>query len=126
VTALTTYVEAWIANDVDRITEAVTEDCVVIESYGPVYRGRDRVREWAQKWFAAGGVVHRWDVVDQFSADHREVAEWIFECTFAGDRSTFEGATIATVRDGLISELREYQTTASLYDWQGTWPDTSR
>ena len=27
----------------------------------------------------------------------------------------------AAVADGLLVELREYQTTAALYEWQGTW-----
>jgi len=51
----------------------------------------------------------------------REVAQWTFECTWAGERSTFDGATIARVAEGLVVELREYRTTAALYDWQGTW-----
>ncbi|GAB3758268.1 nuclear transport factor 2 family protein [Microlunatus parietis] len=118
---LAEYMDAWIAADVERIAAAVTEDCVIIECYGPVYRGRELVRHWAEAWFGAGGVVHRWDAGDHFSAEDREVAQWTFECTWAGERSVFDGATVARVKDGLIAELREYQTTAPLYDWRGTW-----
>lgn len=122
VTALTEYIEAWIANDAARIADAVTEDCVVTECYGPVYRGRPCVRRWADAWFAAGGVVHGWTVRDHLVADDREVAQWTFTCTWNGEQSTFDGATIARVSsDGLIAELREYQTTAALYDWDGVW-----
>lgn len=32
-----------------------------------------------------------------------------------------EGATIAEVEEGRIVELREYETSAPLYDWTGTW-----
>ncbi|MFT4230064.1 MAG: nuclear transport factor 2 family protein [Microbacterium sp.] len=91
------------------------------ECYGPVYRGRDCVRRWAQDWFAAGGIVHRWDITDHFIAADREVAQWTFECTWGGQRSTFDGATIARIAEGLVAELREYQTTAARYDWHGTW-----
>ena len=119
--ALTAYIDAWVANDADRIVDAVAEDCVITECYGPVYRGRTWVRRWATEWFAAGGAVHRCDVTDHFVAADREVAQRIFECTWDGRRSAFEGATIARITSGLIAELREYQTTAPLYDWQGTW-----
>lgn len=120
-TALTEYMEAWVAGDPARIAGAVEEGCVVTECYGPVYRGRDRVREWADAWFSAGGLVHAWILTDHFSGQDREAAQWVFECTWKGERGTFEGATIARYDHGLISELREYETSAPLYDWEGSW-----
>lgn len=119
--ALTEYIEAWAAGDADRIAAAVTEDCVVTECYGPVYRGREVVLRWARAWFAAGGVVHRWELTDHVVAGDHEVAQWTFECTWGSERPAFDGATVARVSDGLVAELREYQTTAPLYDWDGTW-----
>lgn len=120
-TTLTEYIDAWVATDPERIAALVAEDAVVTESYGPVYRGRDWVRRWALAWFDAGGVVHRWDITDHIVAGDREVAQWTFECTWDGHRSTFEGATVARLTDGLIVELREYQTTAPLWEWRGSW-----
>lgn len=115
------YLTAWVANDPEQIAAAVAEDCIITESYGPVYRGRDRVREWALKWFAAGGVVHRWTITDYFSVGEREAAQWEFECTWQGSRGSFDGATLSSADGGLVTSLREYQTTAPLYDWTGTW-----
>ncbi|MFT3874992.1 MAG: nuclear transport factor 2 family protein [Propioniciclava sp.] len=119
--ALTDYIDAWVAHDIERIAAAVAENCVITECYGPIYRGRARVREWADAWFAAGGIIHRWQITDHLVAGDREAAPWTFECTWNGARSAFDGATIATVTDGVIADLREYQTTAPLYDWQGSW-----
>lgn len=119
--ALAEYMDAWVAADLERIAAAVAEECVITECYGPVYRGREWVRRWAEAWFGAGGVVHRWEVGDHFGTEDREVAQWTFECTWAGERGVFDGATVARVGGGLITELREYQTTAPLYDWRGTW-----
>jgi hypothetical protein len=65
--------------------------------------------------------VHRWDITDHIVTGDREVAEWTFECTWRGDRSTFDGASVARVHSDLIAELREYQTSAPLYDWLGAW-----
>ncbi len=55
--ALTECIDAWVANDADRIAAAVAEDCIITERYGPVYRGRDCALRWAQAWFAAGRIA---------------------------------------------------------------------
>ena len=47
--------------------------------------------------------------------------EWRFTCTYGGNRTTVDGATVARVRAGRIVHLREYQTSGDLYDWTGTW-----
>ncbi len=120
-TALARYMDAWLSEDVERIAAAVAERCVITECYGPVYRGRETVRLWATRWFAEGGRVHGWSLTDRFATGDREVGEWVFDCTWQGRRSTFEGSSIARVADGSIVELREYQTTAPLYDWHGVW-----
>lgn len=118
---LVRYIEAWTSGDPARIAHCVTPDCVIIECYGPVYRGRDRVLQWARAWFEAGGVVHAWDVRDRMVAGDRQVAEWTFTCTWGGRRSTFDGCSVARARDGRIARLREYATSAPLYDWTGEW-----
>lgn len=120
-TPLERYVTAWLSGDPDRIAETVAAACIVTECYGPVYRGRETVRRWAQTWFGAGGVVHRWNIWDRFGTADREAAQWTFECTWQGRRSSFDGATVIRVQDGLVVELREYQTSAPLYEWNGTW-----
>lgn len=119
--ALTRYIDAWLEGDADRVASTVAVECVITECYGPIYRGRAYVRWWAEEWFAAGGVIHRWDVNDIFSLGEQHVAQWTFDFTWRGKRSLFDGASIARSSDGLVSELREYQTTAPLYEWHGTW-----
>jgi len=105
-TPLLAYIEAWVAHDSDRIARTVAENCTITECYGPVYRGRERVRQWAEAWFAAGGIVHRWEVTDHFIVDDREAAQWVFECTWDGTRSSFEGASVCRVQGRLVRELR--------------------
>jgi hypothetical protein len=119
--ALTDYIDAWVANDPRRIARAVSGRCTIIESYGPVYQGRACVQQWAEAWIAAGGIVHEWTITDHFVAGDREAAQWVFECTWDGRRGRFEGASIARSLEGLVSELREYQTTEPLYEWDGAW-----
>jgi ketosteroid isomerase-like protein len=119
--ALTDYINAWNTNDVDNIEATVTPDAVVTESYGPVYHGRERIREWAEKWLDRGGRVHSWTITNEFTVGDTIVAEWRFDYHEKGEDRSFDGSTIATVRDGKILRLREYATTAALYDWEGEW-----
>jgi ketosteroid isomerase-like protein len=119
--ALTDYIDAWSSNDTERIVSTVTPDADVTESYGPVYRGQERIREWADTWFARGGRVRSWVVTSELAAGDTIVAEWRFDYRADGEDRSFEGLTIATVRDGRIAALREYATTADLYTWEGEW-----
>ena len=117
------YVDAWRRHDMPGVLSTLTEDCAVIKSYGPVYRGRERVEQWMRAWFAAGGSVDAWDITSYSDAGDVLVAEWRFNCTWQGKATTFEGATIARLRGDKIAYLREYATTAPLYDWTGHWRD---
>lgn len=117
------YVDAWRRHDVPAVLATLTDDCVVIESYGPVYRGRPRVEQWMLAWLRAGGSVDSWTITSDTAAGDTLAAEWIFACTWKGAATTFEGATIARLEENKIAYLREYATTAPLYDWSGTWRD---
>lgn len=119
--ALTEYIEAWKSNDTERILATVTPDVVIAESFGPIYHGRDRVREWCEKWNVQGSRVRDWIVTNEVAVGDTLVAEWRFDYHQDGRDRSFLGATIATVRDGRIAELREYAITADLYTWEGEW-----
>lgn len=119
--ALSKYIDAWVRADAVGVAATLTDDCVVVECYGPVYHGRSRVEEWCRTWFDAGGMIHSWVVMWHRSGDAFEVAEWRFDCTWQGHRTRFEGCSVAVIRDGRIARLREYQTSAPLYDWEGQW-----
>ncbi|MDO0930317.1 nuclear transport factor 2 family protein [Streptomyces sp. DG2A-72] len=117
------YIDAWRRHDVVGVLGTLTDDCVIIESYGPVYRCRERVEQWMRAWFGAGGSVDSWEITWQGTTGEALIAEWIFSCTWQGKAATFEGATIARLEGEKIAYLREYATTAPLYDWTGTWRD---
>ncbi|WP_430501313.1 nuclear transport factor 2 family protein [Micromonospora trifolii] len=119
--ALTDYINAWNSNDTESIVATVTPDAVVTESYGPVYHGQERIREWADKWFGRGSRVLNWVITNEFTSGDTTVAEWRFDHREENENRSFEGLTIATERDGKIAALREYATTADLYTWEGEW-----
>lgn len=100
--ALTEYIAAWTTNDTERIVATVTDDVVVTESFGPVYYGRERVREWCEKWNQEGSRILDWTIAREFRAGDVLVAEWRFEYHQGGEDRTFLGATVATERDGVL------------------------
>jgi ketosteroid isomerase-like protein len=120
---LRAYLDGWRRHDIPAVLATLADDCVVIESYGPVYRGKQRVEEWMNAWFGGGGTVDKWDITSEAEAGRTLVAEWHFECTWKGSPGAFDGSTIARLHDGRITYLREYATTAPLYEWIGTWRD---
>ena len=107
---LRAYIDGWRRHDIPAVLATLTDDCVVIEFYGPVYRGKQRVEEWMNAWFDLGGSVDGWEITSEVVADATLVAEWHFECTWKGDVGAFDGSTVARLEDGRISYLREYAT----------------
>jgi ketosteroid isomerase-like protein len=121
VTPLSAYIDAWRRHDVTGVLATLTDDCVVIESYGPEYRGLARVEQWMRAWFAAGGSVDGWEVTMEAAAGDVLVAQWRFSCTWKGRSSAFDGITLARLDGPRIAYLREYATSSPLYDWTGEW-----
>lgn len=115
------YIAGWRAQDTNAILATLTPDCVVIESFGPVYRGHAWVERWVATWLAQNGRVLDWTIRDLHLLRDLEFAEWTFHYTLHGEERSFDGATIANLKDNKISCLREYATTAALYDWRGEW-----
>ncbi|HLG76322.1 MAG TPA: nuclear transport factor 2 family protein [Ktedonobacteraceae bacterium] len=113
------YIEGWIAGNREQILSTLDPACLVIESYGPTYRGKEMVGRWIDSWFVPGNSVNSWEITSFYSADEACFFEWIFECTYAGNRNSFGEASIARLSQGKIVFLREYATTAPRYEWGG-------
>lgn len=60
------YIEGWKVGDITKITITLTDNCVIIESHGPVYRGKEKVKQWIQNWNAARSKVDDWDITSFF------------------------------------------------------------
>jgi hypothetical protein len=112
------YVEGWLAGDRERILGPLAPDCVIVESHGPMYRGRDVVARWVDGAIADGVTVDRWDVTSLATADGACFFEWDFACTVAGDVWAFTGASVARFDETGIRSLHEYRLTAAPFDWR--------
>jgi ketosteroid isomerase-like protein len=113
------YVEGWKDADAGRVLETLRPDCVVVESHGTTYRGKEQVERWIESWFAEGNMIDQWDVTSFIAAKNACAFEWVFSCTIEGVRHSFEGASLALLEAGTISLLREYRMTQPRYEWDG-------
>jgi len=113
------YVGGWKAADVGRVLDTLRPDCVVVESHGTTYRGKEQVERWIESWFAEGNKIDQWDVTSLLETGEACAFEWVFSCTVKGEQHSFEGASFALVKAGAIALLREYRMTQPRYDWDG-------
>jgi ketosteroid isomerase-like protein len=94
-------VEGWRDGDAAEILATVTEDCAITESHGLTYHGKDQVVRWVETWFGAAGALLAWEI--------RSL------------EATHEATSVVRFRDEKIVSIREYATTALIYDWEGVW-----
>lgn len=113
-----TYVDGWRESNCAKILSGLDKECVVIESYGPTYCGIEKVGHWIDSWLGAGNTVDSWDITTFYVVGETCFFEWVFACTYAGSSYRFEGASVARLRNEKIVQLREYQTTHPLYEWE--------
>ena len=114
------YIDGWKRHDVQAVLACVTDDCEIVECYGPIYRGKATVEDWLTKWLKTGRVI-QWDVTRLWVTDNFESAQWHFCCSVDGTRHEFDGVSVCDLAAGKIRYMREYVTTEPLYEWKGAW-----
>ena len=113
------YMQAWLNQDEALFLSLLAPDVLVVESYGPVYRGHAECAAWFRGWHGAPafGRVIKWELGrSYFDATRSAVfCEWDFECLYEGKSGGFLGSSLYLLRDGLIAELHEYKTEREQY-----------
>jgi|SRR5581483_4592180 len=113
------YVAGWKEGNEQKILASLTNGCIVIESHGPVYRGKAAVAEWIEHWFLGKGKVKQWDITHYYQANNQTAAcEWIFEYSYQGKSNVIEGMSSIKFSGGKIKYIREYRTSKPLFEWQ--------
>lgn len=112
------YVNGWKEGKEEKILDVLTEDCIIIESHGPTYRGKGIVKKWIMDWHAQGNTVEKWVITSFYTCDDLIIFEWVFAYKNRKTRECFEGVSLAKIRNDKISYLREYRATAFPFMWQ--------
>lgn len=106
------YFQCWLDQDDGPLKDIFSNDIVYSECCGPEYRGFAQVLQWFRDWNRTGRVL-RWDVKQVLACGRTVVVEWYFACDAEGQRSTFDGVTLAEFDSGgKIVSLKEFQSKA--------------
>lgn len=107
------YVSDWKKGDLRKITEILTDNCIIIESHGPKYKGLKEIIQWIKKWNKEKSKVNTWNITSFYQTKNIAVFEWKFLCTVDGKIHNIDGISIAKIKNNKISYLREYRTIKS-------------
>ncbi len=101
------YVEGWKEGNRAKILGNLDPACVIIEYDGLTYRGIEKIGRWIDR-----------DITSLYVTGEVCFFEWVFECTFAGTRAGFEGASVVRFHSGKIVSLREYGMMDAPHEWE--------
>lgn len=107
----------WLAADCGGIGELFDPGAVYVESWGPEYRGLDKIRHWFEEWNTRGRVC-RWDIKRFFHSGEHTAVEWYFKNEMNdGTVEAFDGMSLIRWSDsGKIRFLQEFGCSTKRYD----------
>lgn len=111
------WFDMWLQKRDLGIGEIFAEDAVYIESWGPEYHGREKIKLWFDEWNTRGTVC-RWDIKQFFHRGDQTVVEWYFQNQMNnGTVEAFEGISlVGWTGDGRIRLLKEFGCNVNRYD----------
>jgi ketosteroid isomerase-like protein len=115
------YMLGWKQNSIDVIKSCLTEDCVVIESHGPIYHGIGDIEKWFKLWIEAKSKVLKWEIITFSFCVKEEIAfcEWDFSCVSNDSKYDLTGISVVKFSDDKISFIHEYRMIHPANKWDG-------
>jgi hypothetical protein len=113
------YVEGWKEKNINKIITSIDKDCVIVESHGPTYYGRENIHQWVNEWFDVNSIVIKWDIISFHYDSGVGFCEWNFTCIVNEKEYNFLGASIVKYKNDKIAYLHEYRMTGKPYAWEG-------
>lgn len=107
----------WLDREDSGILELFAPNAVYIESWGPEYRGREKIKLWFDEWNARGR-VELWNIRQFFHKEDQTVVEWSFRCAMTdGSTQSFDGLSLIGWNEaGQIRFLKEFGCNENRYD----------
>ena len=109
------YITGWKEGNLSKITDTLSDNCLIIESHGSIYKGIKEVKKWVENWNEIGSKVNNWNITSFYETSEVVVFEWNFSCTVEGNNHNLDGITLTKIENGKIEYLREYRTTKPLH-----------
>jgi hypothetical protein len=115
------YITGWKQNNLQLITSCLAENCIVIESHGPVYHGINDIEQWFKLWLEAKSTVLKWDILSLSFCEKKQTVfcEWDFACVSNNIKYTLSGISVVRFAEQKIVFIHEYRMTHPVYEWKG-------
>lgn len=115
--ALRRWFAMWLKGKDWGISRLFAPQAIYTESWGPQYRGADKIKHWFNEWNTRGKVL-RWDIKQFFHQGSQTVVQWYFKSRLQnGQSEEFEGISlIVWNKRGQIISLTEYGCNIHRYD----------
>ena len=105
------YVEGWLKGDSRQITKTLTQDCLIIESHGPRFEGKDEVLKWVCEWNQKGSQVIEWKIKKHIFENNEGAFQWFFRYVMENEEQEIDGISFVEFKEGKISKITEYMRT---------------
>ncbi len=107
----------WLQKTDLGIRDIFSEDAIYMESWGPEYRGTEKIKGWFEEWNTRAEVL-KWDIGQYFHKQNQTVVEWYFKAALHnGQIQEFEGISlIKWTQNNQICFLKEFGCNIDRYD----------
>lgn len=111
------WFEMWLQKKDLGIADIFSDDVVYTESWGPEYKGVQKIRMWLEEWNTRGTVL-TWEIKQFFYKDNQTIVEWYFKNTVnEGKIEEFDGMSLIVWNEqNKIISLKEFGCNINNYD----------
>lgn len=111
------WFEMWLQKKDLGIADIFSDDVVYTESWGPEYKGVQKIRMWLEEWNTRGTVL-TWEIKQFFHKDNQTIVEWYFKNTVnEGKIEEFDGMSLIVWNEqNKIISLKEFGCNINNYD----------
>ncbi len=107
----------WLKKEDLGISDIFAADARYIESWGPAYRGAEKICHWFTEWNSRGTVL-QWDIGEFFHSGDKTLVTWYFRNAMDDGRvEAFDGVSLVEwTGDDKIRLLQEFGCNENRYD----------
>jgi len=111
------WFEMWLQKKDLGIADIFSDDVVYTESWGPEYKGVQKIRMWLEEWNTRGTVL-TWEIKQFFHKDNQTIVEWYFKNTVNEEKiEEFDGMSLIVWNEqNKIISLKEFGCNINNYD----------
>ena len=106
---ITLWFNMWLEKKDLGIDRIFSKNILYTESWGPEYRGIEKIKLWFYEWNSRADVL-AWDIKQFFHKDNQTIVEWYFKFKEKNEEAEdFSGVSlIEWTEDGKIENLKEF------------------